>query len=120
MSFFVYMLECSDHSFYVGCTDDLDRRIAEHQVGEGALWTKARTPVRLVWSESVQTRDQALVLEHKLKGWNRAKKQALANGDLTTISVLAHRGRTPTASPLALRDADLRSAPQDKRSERKH
>jgi predicted GIY-YIG superfamily endonuclease len=118
MSFFAYIVECDDQTFYVGSTDDLDRRIAQHEAGEGSEWTRSRLPVKLVWSESFMSRDEALTIERQLKGWSRAKKIALIDGDLSTVSILSHRGSNPQPSTLALRDADRRSAPQDDRHER--
>lgn len=111
MSFYTYMLLCTDGSFYVGQTDDLDHRVAEHQSGTIEGYTHSRRPVQLVWSESFDIRDDALTVERKLKGWSKAKKRALVDGDWDKISILAKR-RTPI-----LRDAASTSsaAPQDKR-----
>jgi len=87
--FFVYMLRCSDDSYYTGHTDDLDLRMAQHHHGELPGYTQARRPVRLVWSQETATRDEALAAERQLKGWSRAKKEALIAGDWTAISRLA-------------------------------
>jgi len=89
MAFHAYLLRCNDGSYYAGHTDDLERRIAQH--GSGALggYTARRLPVSLVWSEAFQTRDDAFQVERKLKGWSRAKKQALIAGDWNLISALA-------------------------------
>ncbi|NUQ01616.1 MAG: GIY-YIG nuclease family protein [Armatimonadetes bacterium] len=89
MAHYVYMLRCSDGSFYVGQTDDLELRLAEHRLGAGSSWTKRRLPVTLVWSSGMPSRDQALAVERQLKGWSRAKKQALVGGDWATIVELA-------------------------------
>ncbi len=111
MSFHTYMLLCADDTFYVGHTDDLERRVAEHQSGAIDGYTHKRRPVQLVWSEYFQTRYEALEIERKLKGWSKAKKQALIAGDWDSVSALAAR-RTPV-----LRDAASTSsaAPQDER-----
>ncbi|CAM3034059.1 tRNA (cytidine/uridine-2'-O-)-methyltransferase TrmJ [Sphingomonas antarctica] len=111
MSFWTYILRCSDGRFYVGHTDDLEKRVAEHQSGVFEGFTHSRRPVELVWSEYFQTRYEALEIERKLKGWSRAKKQALIDGDWKAVSTLAAR---PTP---VLRDAASTSsaAPQDKR-----
>ncbi|RJF90476.1 GIY-YIG nuclease family protein [Sphingomonas cavernae] len=93
MAFWTYMLHCADRSFYVGHTDDLERRIAEHESGIFVGYTHSRRPVALVWSEYFQTRLEALEAEHRIKGWTRAKKLALIRGDWGAISVLA-RNRT--------------------------
>ena len=91
MSFWVYMLRCADDSSYVGHTDDLSVRIAQHQFGELGGYTVARRPVTLIWSEEMATRDDAFAAEHKVKGWSRAKKEALARGDWATIRRLSKR-----------------------------
>ena len=109
MAFHVYMLRCRDGTYYVGHTDDLDQRFAQHVAGEIAGYTQSRRPVELVWSEAVSTRDEALTFERQLKGWGKPKKEALIRGDWEAIRALAGR-RT-------LRDeASTGSAsPQDKR-----
>ncbi len=91
MAFHVYMLRCSDGSYYVGHTEDLDSRIAQHQHGEIEGYTQKRRPVALVWSEAVSTRDEALAFEQQLKGWSRAKKDALIRGDWDTVRLLARK-----------------------------
>ena len=89
--FFAYMLLCADGSYYVGQTDDLTKRIAEHKSGVGCAYTSRRQPVRLVWSEEFAIRDEANAAEARLKGWSRAKKQALIHGDYGRISELAKK-----------------------------
>lgn len=81
MSFFVYILRCSDSSYYTGHTDDLDRRIAQHQQGILPGYTHDRRPVELMFSESFSTRDEALAREMQVKDWSRAKKEALFRSD---------------------------------------
>ena len=73
----VYMLRCRDGSLYTGATVDLERRVATHQAGRGAAYTRARLPVALVWSEPVADRSAALRREHALKQLTRAQKVAL-------------------------------------------
>ena len=87
--FFVYMLRCSDGSFYIGHTDDLEKRFFEHQTGVCESYTVERRPVTLVFSEQCQTRYEALSLERQLKGWSRAKKQALVEGDFQKLKELS-------------------------------
>ena len=89
MSFYVYMLRCADGSYYVGQTDDLTKRWGEHEAGEGAAWTARRLPVELVWSEHFGTRDEAREAERQIKGWSRAKKEAMARGDWDAVARLA-------------------------------
>lgn len=100
MAFHVYILRCSDGSYYTGHTDNLEFRIAEHEAGEGGDWTRSRLPVEHVWSQDFSTRDEALISERRIKGWSRAKKEALIAGRWDEISRLARSG-----SPPALRQA---------------
>jgi tRNA/rRNA methyltransferase len=81
MSFWLYILRCSDGSYYTGHTDDLDRRIAEHQSGAFKGYTSQRRPVELMFSENFQTRLEALDRERQIKDWSRKKKEALFRGD---------------------------------------
>jgi putative endonuclease len=87
------MLRCSDGSFYVGVAsgDDLTRRIAEHQSGAYPGYTFARRPVRLVWSEHFARITDAIAVERKVKGWSRAKKEALIKNDWAAIEQLSRR-----------------------------
>ena len=89
MSFYAYLLRCNDGSYYAGHTDDLDMRIGQHQSGALGGYTAKRLPVNLVWSDSFLTRDEAFAAERRIKGWSRAKKEALIAGDWDLISHLA-------------------------------
>ena len=89
MAFFAYLLRCNDGSYYAGHTDDLEQRMAQHRVGAFGGYTAKRLPVELVWSETFQTRDDAFVVERKIKGWSRAKKEALIAGDWQKVVQLA-------------------------------
>jgi putative endonuclease len=73
----VYILECSDRSFYVGSTTDLDRRMEQHANGDGAAYTRRRLPVRLVFAEEYDRIDEAYAREKQIQGWSRKKRQAL-------------------------------------------
>ncbi len=110
MSFYAYMLRCSDGSYYVGHTEDLESRFGAHQSGLIPGYTQKRRPVQLVWSQDFHTREEALAAELQIKGWSRAKKEALIRGDWEAISALASRAKV-------LRDAGSTSspAPQDER-----
>ena len=111
MVFWAYILRCADGSYYTGHTDDLEKRIAEHQYGALPCYTKERRPVQLVWSAEFPTRYEALEAERTIKGWSRAKKEALIRGDWAAVQRLAKRQGSfetkvqPTASP----------SPQDER-----
>lgn len=111
--FFAYMLRCSDGSYYTGHTDDLERRIAQHQSGALPGYTHDRRPVVLVWSEEFPSRYEALDAEQTIKGWSRAKKEALIHGDWAAIQRLARR-RRPFETPL---QPSASEPPQDEREE---
>ena len=89
MAFYTYMLKCSDDSFYTGHTDNLEQRVAQHRSGFFTGYTYKRRPVELVWSENFLTRYEALEAEKRIKGWTRAKKQALIDGDWELLCELA-------------------------------
>ena len=93
MSFWVYILRCSDGAYYTGHTDDLDRRIAQHQSGEIPGYTYDRRPVELMFSETFATRAEALATELQIKGWSRKKKEALIADDWERISRLGSHSR---------------------------
>ena len=98
MGAFVYMLRCADGSYYVGIAtgDDLSRRVAEHQSSAYPGYTQSRRPVTLVWSEHFDRITDAISTERKLKGWSRAKKEALIEGDWGAVQRFSRRraGRT--------------------------
>jgi putative endonuclease len=92
MDIWVYMLRCSDGSYYVGSARySLDRRMAQHQSGELGGYTSTRRPVELVWSTDFQFATDAIACERRLKGWSRVKKEALIRGDFVELSKLARR-----------------------------
>jgi LAO/AO transport system kinase len=86
--FFVYLLRCSDGSYYCGQTDDIETRMHQHHAGEIG-YTSARKPVELVWQGGFETREGAIAFEQQVKGWSRAKKEALIAGDWGRIQELA-------------------------------
>ncbi len=98
MAFWVYMLHCVDQSYYVGHTNDLEKRILEHQTGEVDGYTATRRPVRVVFTQEFSSREEALATELQIKGWSRKKKQALVRRDWPEISRLAQR-RQPFRAP---------------------
>ncbi len=81
MSFWVYMLQCADGSYYTGHTDNLEKRLAEHEQGTFKCYTSRRLPVKLVFCSEFPTRDGAFIRERQIKGWSRRKKQALIEED---------------------------------------
>lgn len=87
----MYILECADGSYYVGSTRDLERRISEHQQGLGAKYTSNRLPVKLVYGEEYDRVADAYTREKQVQGWRRAKREALINGDLELLPLLAKK-----------------------------
>lgn len=78
MSYFIYILQCSDKSYYVGCTNNLERRLRQHNESKwGARYTKIRRPVVLLYSEQFETLLEARRGEAEIKGWRREKKELL-------------------------------------------
>ena len=98
MSFYLYILRCSDGSYYVGHTDDLETRVAAHNRGEIEGYTRGRRPVRLVFSDEFPSREDALSRERQIKGWSRAKKEALIKGRWPRLQRLS-RAHGSTGSP---------------------
>lgn len=86
---FVYILECSDSSYYTGSTIDLERRIDQHQSGQGANHTKKRLPVKLVYVEEYPRIDMAFYREKQIQNWTRAKKKALIEGAFSDLHELS-------------------------------
>jgi putative endonuclease len=81
MKGYMYILKCSDDSYYTGSTIDLERRLKQHQNGEGANHTKKNLPVYLVYYEEYSRIDNAFYREKQVQGWSRKKKEALINGE---------------------------------------
>ena len=89
----VYILECKNGAFYTGSTPNLERRVAQHNAGEGSNFTAIRRPVELVFSYEVERIDEAFYLERQVKGWRREKKMALIRGDYEALVELADARR---------------------------
>jgi len=100
MPFYLYILRCADGSYYVGHTDSLESRITAHEKGEIEGYTRKRRPVRLVFAQEFPSREQAFVLERQMKGWSRAKKEALIKRNWKRLQWLS-RARGSTGSPRA-------------------
>ena len=95
MPSWAYLLRFADGSFYAGCTTDLDQRIGQHHAGEIAGYTSTLRPIELAWAEEFANLDDAIAAERRIKGWNRAKKEALIAGDWERVSHLASRAKRP-------------------------
>ncbi len=76
---YIYIVECDDGTLYTGYTTELERRIEEHNQGEGAKYTRGRTPVKLKYSESFSSRKKAMKREYKIKSLQRSQKLKLIN-----------------------------------------
>jgi putative endonuclease len=97
----VYILRCRDNHYYVGSTrGSLERRVSEHNAGIVDGYTRPRRPVTLVYSQWFERMTEAFAAERQLKGWSRAKKEALIAGDFTLLPELARnrQGREPHPS----------------------
>jgi len=92
-NFFVYILLCSDGSFYTGHTDDLEKRMAEHNTQYYDCYTSKRLPVYLVYYAAFGARDEAIAAERQIKGWNHTKKQALVDNNFARLRELSKRAK---------------------------
>ena len=88
--YFVYILKCSDDSYYTGVTNNLEKRINEHQSGLIKGYTSSRLPVKLVFSERFTDINDAIRFEKQVKGWSRKKKEALINRDFDLLVKLSN------------------------------
>jgi len=80
LPFYVYILKCSDDSYYIGHTDNIEKRISDHSLGKGCAYTSVRLPVQLVFMQEFCSRYEALCAERKMKKWTRIKKELLISG----------------------------------------
>jgi putative endonuclease len=88
---YVYILQCSDESYYIGHANNLSERVNRHNSGRAAQWTACRLPVKLIYNEVFATEEQAVKRERQIKKWSRAKKQALITADKNTLKELSQR-----------------------------
>jgi putative endonuclease len=89
---YLYILRCADGSYYVGTARmGLEQRVAEHNGGYYGGYTSTRRPVTLVYAEHFPMITDAIEAERQIKGWSRAKKEALIAGDWDRVSQLARR-----------------------------
>jgi predicted GIY-YIG superfamily endonuclease len=101
MSFWVYILCCSDASYYTGHTDNLEKRVHEHHAGTiSSCYTFKRRPLELVFSQDFPTREEALASEQQIKGWSRKKKEAMMRGDWAEVSLLARSAHPEPSTPV--------------------
>src|SRR5258708_29182286 len=118
MGVYIYMLRCADGSYYVGNAtgEDIAPRVDQHNAGSYKGYTFTMRPVVLVWFEYFERITDGIAVERQLKGWSRAKKEALIRSDWTKVSELSRRrggvGKAALAEQFILRGAQER-APQD-------
>lgn len=78
---YLYILKCKDNSLYIGISNDVEKRVKKHNLGIGAIYTKSRLPVVLLYQEKYTNKSEARKREIQLKGWSRKKKEWLINLD---------------------------------------
>lgn len=88
--YFVYILKCSDDSYYIGRTHDIEKRLAEHRAGIGSEHTAKRLPIVCVFLQEFGCEKEAYALERQIKGWSRKKKEALIEGNWNEIIKLSN------------------------------
>ena len=88
---YVYILQCSNGQYYTGSTKNIDKRLAEHQAGVGANFTRRHRPVKLVYYETFQRVEEAFRREKQIQGWSRKKKEAMICGDWDKLVGLAKK-----------------------------
>lgn len=92
---YTYILKCSNGTYYTGSTRDLDRRLKEHQSGNGARYTRKHLPVHLVYVEKFSRIDSAFYREKQIQNWSQKKKKALIGGELNLLPLLAKSKNEP-------------------------
>jgi len=98
-TYFVYILKCSDNSYYTGFTNDLERRFGEHQSGKNKdCYTNNKRPLELMWFETFNDVLNAIAIEKQIKGWSRIKKEALIIQDWDRL-VLFSKNYTQFGNP---------------------
>jgi predicted GIY-YIG superfamily endonuclease len=94
MPYAIYILLCSDGTYYTGPTKDLDGRVHEHVIGaKPNSYTFHRRPVKLVWSVITESCSEAFQRQYRIKGWSRAKKDAWIRGDIEGIHEIVKKER---------------------------
>ncbi len=88
-NYFVYILKCSDKSYYTGVTGNLEKRLAEHRSGTIYGYTSTRLPIKLVYYERFADINDAIRTEKQIKGWSRKKKEALIGSNFDALIMLS-------------------------------
>ena len=89
MKGYVYILKCSNNLYYTGSTNNLEKRLSDHQNGMGANFTRKHLPIELVYYEEFAQIDQAFYREKQIQGWSRKKKEALITGETNLLPKLS-------------------------------
>jgi putative endonuclease len=90
--FYVYILECSDETYYTGHTDNIEARIGAHEQGLiPSCYTFTRRPVKVIYVTTFASRGEAIDAEQQVKGWSRRKKEALINGEFELLKSLSKK-----------------------------
>ena len=89
--FYLYILKCKDDSYYIGHTDNIEKRISEHETGTYLGYTAKRLPVKVVFVQCFGSRDEAFCAERQIKKWSRKKKEAFIRGNWGEVSKLSRK-----------------------------
>ena len=118
MNAFLYVLRCNGGKYYVGSTEDLERRMKEHAAGRGCAFTKAHLPFELVYTEEHPSYESAYERERQVHKWSRAKKERLIKGELPYMRHLSTNAQDPAIDmgDWSLRDSKGYRVPADNRT----
>ena len=118
MNAFLYVLRCNGGKYYVGSTEDLERRMKEHAAGRGCAFTKAHLPFELVYTEEHPSYESAYERERQVHKWSRAKKERLIKGELPYIRHLSTNAQDSAIDmgDWSLRDSKGYRVPADNRT----
>ena len=95
----VYILKCRDNSFYTGVTSELEKRIHQHEIGFfKECYTFDKRPVQLVFQKEFDSTNEAFAFEKRVKGWSRAKKEALISGNIDELKRLSNHNKYASSS----------------------
>jgi putative endonuclease len=96
---YTYMLRCGDGSYYVGSTRHLEHRLEQHYSGRGSEYTSKRMPVELVYVEEFNDIGTAYRREKQIQGWSRRKREALIEGEHSSLPAMSSRARRAAGRP---------------------
>ena len=94
---YMYILKCSDNSYYTGSTRNIETRLYQHETGKGSKYTSTRLPIELVCLEEYERIDEAYAREKQVQGWSRKKKEALMNNKYDKLPELSRNASTSSA-----------------------